>query len=640
MTIRQYIQVKAPALPDPATYCPAFGYDLPVDPNVLEPDPTWYPTGDPVPEEIILTCSDTGDCRIAFYVSIESAGSYVVNVYGVGGILINTQTKTNNTTYSWQFPMGGGVAGIGQTTFKVSIKPASSGKHILGFKCNSYPNGNVQNWQILHAKFNTPGITTLSSAFASIDALQGIEFYSSLNTLALCDSMCYNCSSLKSIAFPNLPALTSLSQTFYGCSLLTSCVFGGGLPLCSTMANTFYQCVSLPSLVFPSDLPGMLTMQSVLYGCIALKSVAMPLTMDKITIMSNAFYYCNAISYIKMPDSLPLLEQLQAAFSSCKSLTKIDFCSSSPRLINCMNMCYGSPMLKSFTFPATLNYLTNLSYSFGWCYSLKTLTLPLNAPEVTTMLQMCCNCYILTACTLPAALTKVTTVYQAFQNCYEMTTCIYPPTMDACLTLYATHFNNKMLTSITFPTSMNAVTTAAQCLQGAIALTTCVMPASMNAVTNLNAFLSSCNALVSCTPPLSLPVIADISSFINNSYLLAYFGPITFPATQVNAGGIITDRLISSFNYPTLRCSALSINGSPLIGNLVTSINIDWANSLWGFNANPISFNYLNLSATELNRIFTALPTVTGKTINVQNCTGSATCTPVIATAKGWIVLR
>ena len=80
MSIRQYIQVKAlpdpatycpplgyviPVDPDPAVFCPPRGYEIPADPNILEPDPEWYPVGNPGNEEIILTCSDGGDRRIA-----------------------------------------------------------------------------------------------------------------------------------------------------------------------------------------------------------------------------------------------------------------------------------------------------------------------------------------------------------------------------------------------------------------------------------------------------------------------------------------------------------------------------------------------------------------------------------------------
>jgi hypothetical protein len=124
------------------------------------------------------------------------------------------------------------------------------------------------------------------------------------------------------------------------------------------------------------------------------------------------------------------------------------------------------------------------------------------------------------------------------------------------------------------------------------------------------------------------------------SQVLAFAGPITFSSNLVNAGSMLGAHLLTSFNYPTLRVTTLGVNGSTLVGSVCTTVNIDWANSTYTGAGTCISLNYLNLSITELNRILTTLPTVTGKTINIQNCTGSAGCTPAIATAKGWTVVR
>ena len=44
------------------------------------------------------------------------------------------------------------------------------------------------------------------------------------------------------------------------------------------------------------------------------------------------------------------------------------------------------------------------------------------------------------------------------------------------------------------------------------------------------------------------------------------------------------------------------------------------------------------LSATQLNAIYTALPTVTSQTITVTGNYGTTSDTPSIATAKGWTV--
>ena len=233
----------------------------------------------------------------------------------------------------------------------------------------------------------------------------------------------------------------------------------------------------------------------------------------------------------------------------------------------------------------------------------------------------------------------MTTMYEMCMNCYELTSIAYPSIMDACLTWYGAHISNKLLTSFTGPTSMNACTTMGQCFQTSTSILSIVLPASMNALLDMSAVFFSCNAMVSVTPPLNLPVVTNISSFCG-SPLLTYCGPITFGTQQVAAGSFLSPRLMATISFPTLRVSQFTLSGGPLAGNLVTSVNIDWANSTYGGTGSQIILNYLNLSAAEINRIFTALPTVTGKTIGVNLCTGSATCTPAIATAKGWTVVK
>jgi hypothetical protein len=54
----------------------------------------------------------------------------------------------------------------------------------------------------------------------------------------------------------------------------------------------------------------------------------------------------------------------------------------------------------------------------------------------------------------------------------------------------------------------------------------------------------------------------------------------------------------------------------------------------------PITFSLANcnLSAANLNAIYTALPTVSGQTITRSGNIGAASDTPTIATAKGWTV--
>ncbi|MFV0269884.1 MAG: hypothetical protein ACK5HT_22425, partial [Draconibacterium sp.] len=90
---------------------------------------------------------------------------------------------------------------------------------------------------------------------------------------------------------------------------------------------------------------------------------------------------------------------------------------------------------------------------------------------------------------------------------------------------------------------------------------------------------------------------------------------------------------VKVFDQPTLRLNGLSWGSSAL-----EYIDIDWTNTV-NNGVTLITLSYNQMDATELDRIFTALPTVTGsETSTVTGNPGAATCTPSIAEAKGWTV--
>jgi len=93
------------------------------------------------------------------------------------------------------------------------------------------------------------------------------------------------------------------------------------------------------------------------------------------------------------------------------------------------------------------------------------------------------------------------------------------------------------------------------------------------------------------------------------------------------------------------QCSKLRVQRF-VMGTLTTSkftalnaVEIDWANSDWSNATAPQLQIAAALDATELDRIMTALPTVTGKTLDFRYCDGYATMNASIATGKGWTVL-
>lgn len=101
---------------------------------------------------------------------------------------------------------------------------------------------------------------------------------------------------------------------------------------------------------------------------------------------------------------------------------------------------------------------------------------------------------------------------------------------------------------------------------------------------------------------------------------------------------------VTNFSNPFAGCkSLLEIDISTATSTLTGIPTFAYLNSLrslilppnWSYDLNV---SYTDLSATELNRIFTNLPTVVGKTINITSTPGAATCTRTIATSKGWTI--
>ena len=130
---------------------------------------------------------------------------------------------------------------------------------------------------------------------------------------------------------------------------------------------------------------------------------------------------------------------------------------------------------------------------------------------------------------------------------------------------------------------------------------------------------------------------------LNGCYALRYINNIDY------LGSITTQ---SDFTDTLRDCEALS--GTITIGSLLTKIGIYGssgkniqitglrltnASSTFTGSSPQINVSYTNLDATALNQLFTDLPTLTGKTINITGSVGASACDRSIATGKGWTVI-
>ena len=85
--------------------------------------------------------------------------------------------------------------------------------------------------------------------------------------------------------------------------------------------------------------------------------------------------------------------------------------------------------------------------------------------------------------------------------------------------------------------------------------------------------------------------------------------------------------------------SKLEMNGTVSIQHKLNSLRLrNNGSGQYGGTTPHINISYTMLDATALNQVFTDLPTITAKTINITGAIGAAGCNRSIATAKGWTV--
>lgn len=274
--------------------------------------------------------------------------------------------------------------------------------------------------------------------------------------------------------------------------------------------------------------------------------------------------------------------------------------------------CYN---LNECVLPATLASVTTAANAFNGCYKLATLTLTTSMALCTAYNLAFANCQMLTSVTIPSDSTGITTLEQCFINSYKLTTVTLPTVLNSLTTLSRTFEGCYKLTTVNLPTSLSALTTITGCVAGCRSLITLTLPTTLSAITG-----TMSNPFLDC---VSLATLSECTNWGTNQLTIS---------TNYNL------LALTSFDQSALRVAKLDLQGlNALVPNALTYIDIDYANSSYGGAAPQLDFDYCNLDATELNRIFTALPTA-AKTISIIGNPGTATCDTSIATGKTWTV--
>ena len=409
MGSRQYIKVKAlggGSDPDPAVFCPVNGY-IP-DPTVYVPDEVVEDMPDPGDDEIILICSDQGDRHVAFAAQ-TSSGQYNVKVYGDDDVLLFEQSSNSGYTFQYDFPLGSGVPRAGYTTYKLVISPVTGSSHLTYFAVRTASGYPSIGWRILAAKFNTPYITNLSSAFLNNSYITYLEILGSCDHLVTVDQMASGCSSLNRFIFAT--SADSLSDLDY------------------LIRNT----PKLYVFELPDSLPAATTMVGMLYGTCGVLEFDMP---SYLPLLQNLSSICNGNSSIRrfsFNGALPELQNLSSAFYNCSGLITLDWPTAMPKVNSLASVCRGcNELLEEQVFPE-MPLVTIMSYSFHSCEKIPKLVFTGAMDVCTNIISMCTSAYSLQEVVFPTSMTGLDvsqgTLY-IFNNCYNLKKIILPLAMD------------------------------------------------------------------------------------------------------------------------------------------------------------------------------------------------------------------
>jgi len=336
------------------------------------------------------------------------------------------------------------------------------------------------------------------------------------------------------------------------------------------------------------------------------------------------------------------LRTLAGAFINQKYIKFIKFYGSHNYLTSLAQFCESASELVEVNLGDGMTELTTMLAIFRYATKLRVITLPATLPKVTTMQYAYQVNAFLNIDFLPTTLPLLTTLSSAFTANVAATGTMTLPTLPVCTNFDNLFMNCINVKKIVFVNGINMTgnwnvgsgcpnleeidmcsTSTWGVLGGsAITIATIVAP-------NLKKLIlpSKINGLaLNSGSPISLnPLLAEITQ-------------CDFSSCPGVAQTMFLTRKLTSFYQPTFKSSNGTLYGSQTQVDTLQTIEIDWV----GSPCTNFDLRYHEgLSATEINRIFTALPVAgTARNINVQYSGGAATCDPTIATAKGWTVTR
>ena len=270
--------------------------------------------------------------------------------------------------------------------------------------------------------------------------------------------------------------------------------------------------------------------------------------------------------------------------------------------------------------------LTSCSNLFSNCYSLVSVPL-FNMASVTTTQNMFLNCY--SVVTVPLFNTvSVTNMTSMFSSCASLLS--VPLFNTISVTNMASMFNAcvSLLSAPLFNTmSVVDMSSMFQNCQSLIS----VPLFNTASVTNMNSMFAACFAVKSI-PLFNTALVTNMSFMFTNCRKLITL-PLFNTSSVTNASSMLSNcfalSIVPAFNFSSVTSTTSPFSTCPSISKvLITGLRY------------TLNLAGMSLSATEINNIFTNLGTAVGtQTITITGNRGATTCTPSIATAKGFTVV-
>ena len=506
---------------------------------------------------------------------------------------------------------------------------------------------------------NATSITSLNYTFSECENLRNVSFPSNLNN-CIDLSYCFHvCTSIKTVTIPSINLATNLSNFLNYCWSLQWVKFNSlPAPISAGTTINFFQtfgyCYSLQNVYFPESCSSnaIYNLQSFFYECINLKNILFPVNFNASN-LSSTFFNCYKLNDVVFQSPMSSLTNASQCFNNCRNLKSVAFPTTvSSSGINISQMFSSCNSLDTIQIPSGW-ILTSMGNTFYDCRNLTSIILPNNAQNsLTDMAGIAYDCHKLKTIVLPTSLNSVTSLFQMFYNCFELESVSFPATMNSVTAMQNTFQNCYALTSLVLPSSMTSLNNVVNAFNSCTNLTEITLPPSVNININyLNTFSNCINLKTITLPTTQTTNTNTISAMFSGCGNLTTINNLnkvgSLTATPLVNGTVTTGAASSTFaNIITslsFSCpfSVLRLNASS------TTQNFNKLNSLRLLNASAgqytgstphINVSFCDLGITALNQLFTDLPTVTSKTINITSCTGAAGCTRSIATAKGWTV--